>query len=156
MNFIFCKLKKPQKTWISFFASLKTSKNMNFIFYKLKKPQKTWISWRQLSSAFQSAALPQSGRPRRVKWAHEWYIQKRSKVVWRKAVLFQTPRDYQALRHSMVREKSWMAIWSRRFAIGQWMQCLRGWRCRFPKSGISTLGDWRKWRQCRPPPRSGG
>ena len=27
MNFIFCKLKKPQKTWILFFTSLKTSKN---------------------------------------------------------------------------------------------------------------------------------
>ena len=36
MNFIFCKLQNPQKTWISFFASLKTSKNMNFIFSKLK------------------------------------------------------------------------------------------------------------------------
>ena len=36
MNFIFCKLaKKPQKTWISFFASSKTSKNMNLIFCKL-------------------------------------------------------------------------------------------------------------------------
>ena len=59
MNFIFCKLRKPQKTWISFFCklkepqkiwitffgSLKTSKNMNFIFYKLKKPQKRWISF---------------------------------------------------------------------------------------------------------------
>ena len=32
MNFIFCKLKKPQKTWISFFASLKNFK-------------KTWISF---------------------------------------------------------------------------------------------------------------
>ena len=32
MNFIFCKLKKPQKTWISFFC-------------KLKKPKKTWISF---------------------------------------------------------------------------------------------------------------
>ena len=31
MNFIFCKLNKPQKTWISFFASLKILK-------------KTWIS----------------------------------------------------------------------------------------------------------------
>ena len=45
MNFIFCKLKKTQKTWISFFESLKNSKNMNFIFWKLKKPQKTWISF---------------------------------------------------------------------------------------------------------------
>ena len=44
-NSFFCKLKKPQKTWISFFASLKTSKNINFIFCKLKKPQKTWISY---------------------------------------------------------------------------------------------------------------
>ena len=43
MNFIFCKLKKPQKTWISIFASLKTSKNMHFSFCKLKKTQKTWI-----------------------------------------------------------------------------------------------------------------
>ena len=46
MNFIFCKLKKPQKTWISFFASLKTSKNMNLIFFcKLTNSQKTWISF---------------------------------------------------------------------------------------------------------------
>ena len=42
MNFIFCKLEKPQKTWISFFASLNNLKKMNFIFYKLKKLQKTW------------------------------------------------------------------------------------------------------------------
>ena len=34
MDFIFCKLKKTQKTWISF-----------FFFCKLKKPQKTWISF---------------------------------------------------------------------------------------------------------------
>ena len=33
------------KTWLSFFASYKTSKNMNFIFCKLKKPQNTWISF---------------------------------------------------------------------------------------------------------------
>ena len=72
MNFIFCKLKNSQKTWISFFASLKTWKSRNLIFaslktskkmkflcfaslkklkniyfilYKLKKPQKTWISF---------------------------------------------------------------------------------------------------------------
>ena len=49
MNFIFfffCKLKKPQKTWISFFTSLlKTSKKHEFHFCKLKKPQKTWISF---------------------------------------------------------------------------------------------------------------
>ena len=32
--------KKAQKSWISFFASLKTSKNMTFIFCELKKPQK--------------------------------------------------------------------------------------------------------------------
>ena len=38
MNFIFfCKLKKPQKTWISFFASLKTSK---IILYN-------WWGWRK-------------------------------------------------------------------------------------------------------------
>ena len=43
---IFASLKKPQKTWISFFASLKTSKNMNFSFCKMKKPKKkTWISF---------------------------------------------------------------------------------------------------------------
>ena len=36
MNFIFCKLKKPQKTWISFFASS-----------KVKKTQKTWIKFLQ-------------------------------------------------------------------------------------------------------------
>ena len=42
---IFCKLKKHQKAWMSFFASLKTSKNMNFIFFffaslkNLKKPE---------------------------------------------------------------------------------------------------------------------
>ena len=54
MNFIFCKLTKRQKTWISFFCKLKnlkkhefhflqaykTSKNMNFIFCKLKKLKK--------------------------------------------------------------------------------------------------------------------
>ena len=32
MNFIFCKLKKPQKTWISFFC-------------KLKNPKQTWMSF---------------------------------------------------------------------------------------------------------------
>ena len=37
MNFIFCKLKKPQKTWTSFFASLK---NMNLIFCKIKNLKK--------------------------------------------------------------------------------------------------------------------
>ena len=40
MNFIFCKLKKPQKALISFFVSLKTSQNMNFIFCKLKNLKK--------------------------------------------------------------------------------------------------------------------
>ena len=61
---IFCKLKKTQKTWISFFAglknlkkhefhffffaSLKNLKNMDFIFCKLAQPQKTWISFLQL------------------------------------------------------------------------------------------------------------
>ena len=69
---IFCKLKKAQKTWISFFASLKKlkkrgfhfaslkcgkhmdlifckpkkcSKNMDLIFRKFKKAQKTWIEF---------------------------------------------------------------------------------------------------------------
>ena len=41
MNFIFCKLKKPQKTWISFFASLKNLKKYEFHFCKLKKTQKS-------------------------------------------------------------------------------------------------------------------
>ena len=47
MNFIFCKLKKPQKTWISFFASLKNLKNINFIFWRVqfKDTSKTWISF---------------------------------------------------------------------------------------------------------------
>ena len=36
------KIKKTQKTWISFFVSLKNVKNMNFIFCKLEMPQKTW------------------------------------------------------------------------------------------------------------------
>ena len=33
MDLIFCKLKKAKKTWIKFFASLKSSKNMDFIFF---------------------------------------------------------------------------------------------------------------------------
>ena len=33
MNFIFCKLEKPQKTWISFFASLKNLKKHEFHFF---------------------------------------------------------------------------------------------------------------------------
>ena len=54
MNFVFCKLKtlkkhefhflqakKPQKTWISFFASLKNLKKHEFHFLQLKKPHKT-------------------------------------------------------------------------------------------------------------------
>ena len=45
VNFIFCKLRKPQKHQFLFLQALKTSKNMNFIFCKLKKPQKTWISF---------------------------------------------------------------------------------------------------------------
>ena len=59
MNFMFCKLEKAQKTWISFFASLKnvkrrefhffesfkSSKSLNLIFCKLEKAQKTWISF---------------------------------------------------------------------------------------------------------------
>ena len=34
------KVKKPEKTWISFFASLKNFKNMNFIFASLKNLKK--------------------------------------------------------------------------------------------------------------------
>ena len=48
MNFIFCKLEKPQKTGISVFASLKNLKKYEFHFFffcKLEKPQKTWISF---------------------------------------------------------------------------------------------------------------
>ena len=59
MNFISCKLKKPQKLWISSFASLKnlkkhefhflqsykTSKNMDFIFCKLKKTRVAILSF---------------------------------------------------------------------------------------------------------------
>ena len=60
MNLIFCNLKKPQKTWISFVASLKTLKKHEFHFFaslknlkkdefhffcKLKKLQKAWISF---------------------------------------------------------------------------------------------------------------
>ena len=45
MNFIFCKLKKPQKTWISFFASLKNVKKHEFHFLQASKAQKTWISF---------------------------------------------------------------------------------------------------------------
>ena len=63
MNFIFCKLKKPQKTWISFFASLKTSKNINCIFCKIKKPQRTWISF-QYSLIFVSV----------VSWQKSWFF----------------------------------------------------------------------------------
>ena len=33
MNFIFCKLKKTQKTWISFFANLKNLKKHEFRFF---------------------------------------------------------------------------------------------------------------------------
>ena len=44
MDLIFCKLKKAQKTWIQFFASLKNLKKHGFNFFcKLKKAQKTWI-----------------------------------------------------------------------------------------------------------------
>ena len=35
MNFIFCKLKKPQKTWISFFASLKKAVAVAEMHFKL-------------------------------------------------------------------------------------------------------------------------
>ena len=38
--FNFFKLKKAQEIWISFFASLKSSKNMNLIFCKLVNAQK--------------------------------------------------------------------------------------------------------------------
>ena len=43
MDLIFWKLKKAQKAWIQFFASLKKLKKMNLIFCKLKKAQKIWI-----------------------------------------------------------------------------------------------------------------
>ena len=43
MNFIFCEIKKAQKTWTEFFASLKKLKKHGFNFYKLKKAQKAWI-----------------------------------------------------------------------------------------------------------------
>ena len=37
MNLIFCKLIKPQKAWIEFFASLQKLKSMDLIFASLKK-----------------------------------------------------------------------------------------------------------------------
>ena len=43
MNLIFCKLKKSQKTWIKFFASLKELKKHGFNFLQAKKAQKVWI-----------------------------------------------------------------------------------------------------------------
>ena len=68
MNFTFCKLKKPQKTWISIFASLKTEKSeiinnkeaYHFQFtvktsklgdrlYKIRDEINTWISKNDLS-----------------------------------------------------------------------------------------------------------
>ena len=48
MNFIFCfvcKLKNLKKDEFHFLQAEKTSKNMNFMFCKLKKIQKTYISF---------------------------------------------------------------------------------------------------------------
>ena len=45
MDLIFCKLAKPQKTWISFFASLQNLKKHDFHLLQAKKPLKTWISF---------------------------------------------------------------------------------------------------------------
>ena len=41
MDFIFCKLAKPQKTWISFFASLQNLKKHDFHLLQAKKLLKT-------------------------------------------------------------------------------------------------------------------
>ena len=47
MNLIFCKLKKPQNTWIWSFASLKKLKKHDFYLLQAKKALKTWISFLQ-------------------------------------------------------------------------------------------------------------
>ena len=52
MNFIFCKLKKPQKTWISFFASWKNLKKHAFhFFFKLNprmwNPTSSRVFWKR-------------------------------------------------------------------------------------------------------------
>ena len=47
MNFIFCKLKKLQKTWISFFCKLKKLQKtwISFFFFKLKKAKKCELNF---------------------------------------------------------------------------------------------------------------
>ena len=57
MNFIFCKLKKPQKTWTSFFANLKNLKKHEFHFYYCKLSiDEVSVRWRvsTLSSPFKT------------------------------------------------------------------------------------------------------
>ena len=45
MTLIFCMLKKSQKTWIYFFATLKRLKQHEFNSLKANKAQKTWIQF---------------------------------------------------------------------------------------------------------------